>query len=485
MSLKIFNSLTRKEEEFQSIEDKKVKMYVCGPTVYDLLHVGNFRGAILFNMVRNWLEHLGYTVTYVYNYTDIDDKIIKRANESDEDPLKLSERFIGEFEKDFARLGLKKHDHNPRCTHYIDDMTAMIQNLVDKGHAYVIEGEVFFSIESFKGYGQLSGKNIEDLQAGHRVDPDPRKKSPLDFVLWKPAKEGEPGWDSPWGTGRPGWHIECSTMSHVLLGDSIDIHGGGIDLTFPHHENEIAQSEASSDKPFARYWMHNNFINFGDSKMSKSLGNVVKARDFMDQFNPEILKFMMLSVHYRSPLNLSDSQVHQAIGRLDRIYSAVNLADQIIDQGIDAQEDKAFRKELTAADAIIEAALNDDFNTPKMFAAVFDVVRLVNSAIKPGQKAKPLLVDKAEVFKEWLRRLGENLALFQEPAAGFLKELDQIMVREKDIDVNKVDELIQQRNQARADKDFKEADRLRDELIAMDVIVNDGINATTWEVKKG
>ncbi len=485
MSLKIYNSLSRKEEDFKTLEPGQVKMYVCGPTVYDLLHVGNFRGAIFFNLVRQWLEKSGYKVNFVYNYTDIDDKIINRANESDEDPLKLSERYIKEFEVDFARLGLKAHDHNPRCTHHIDDMTAMIQTLVDGGHAYVIEGEVFFSIESFKEYGKLSGKNIEDLQAGHRVDPDPRKKSPLDFVLWKPAKAGEPGWDSPWGKGRPGWHIECSTMSHVLLGDSIDIHGGGIDLTFPHHENEIAQSEASSQKPFARYWMHNNFINFGDAKMSKSLGNVVKARDFMDQYHPEILKYMMLSVHYRSPLNLSENQVHQAIAGLDRIYSTIHLADQVIDRGESSQTDKPFREKLETAQAAIESALNDDFNTPNVYAAIFDIVRQLNAAIKPGQKAKPILVDKAQAFKDWITGVGELMALFQEPAGEFLKTMNDIMVREKSIDVEKVEALIAQRNEARSNKDFESADRIRDELVAMDIIILDGVEGTRWEVKKG
>ena len=485
MSLKIYNSLGRELQDFIPLQEGKVNMYVCGPTVYDLLHVGNFRGAIVFNVVRNWLEKSGYDVTFVYNYTDIDDKIINRANENGEDPLALSQRFTVEFQKDFQRLKLTPHSHNPKCSDHIQDMIDMIADLIEKEHAYVIDGSVFYAIRKFKEYGKLSGKNIESLEAGHRVDPDTRKKDPLDFILWKPAKEGEPSWDSPWGPGRPGWHIECSAMNHAYFGPQIDIHGGGIDLIFPHHENEIAQSEAYTGRRFSKYWMHNNFINFGNTKMSKSLGNVVKAREFMDQYHPEILKFMMLHVHYRSPLSLATEQVYQSIQGLARIYSVIKQSDQIIAtvQG-EAQEVPEFQQAIVEAQAKIEKSMNDDFGTPSVFAAVFEVVRLFNATYKPGKKNAASALYLAQAFQSFLEPLGKVLALFQEPAAEFLQTLDQILIKEKNIDVARVEELIAKRNNARQNKDYALADQCRDELVAMDVLVQDAVDGTTWEVKK-
>ena len=485
MTLKIYNTLGRKLEDFVPLEQGKVKMYVCGPTVYDLLHVGNFRGAIFFNLVRNWLEHLGYKVDFVYNYTDIDDKIINRAREQGMDPLELSRHFITEFEKDFNALHLKPHEHNPKCTEHMKDMIDFIADLVQKDAAYEIDGSVFYAIDHFKNYGKLSGKDIETLEAGHRVDPDPRKKNPLDFILWKPAKEGEPSWDAPWGPGRPGWHIECSAMNHAYFGDQIDIHGGGIDLTFPHHENEIAQSESHTGKPFAKYWMHNNFINFGDAKMSKSLGNVVKARDFMNQYHPEILKFLMLSVHYRSPLSLAEEQVHQAINGLARIYAALGMADAIMAKNFkDRQADKAFNQTVTEASEKIEEAMNNDFGTPAVYAALFDVVRAFNATYKPGKKIDAQSNDRAHIFQDFIHKYGDMMALFQEPAAAFLKTLDAILIKEKKIDVAKVENLIAKRNAARAQKDFQTADQCRDELLKMDILVQDGVGGSSWEVKK-
>ncbi len=486
MTLKIFNTLGKQKQEFVPLAKGKVKMYVCGPTVYDLLHVGNFRGAIFFNLVRNWLEHLGYQVTFVYNYTDVDDKIIKRANEEGVSASDLSQRFIQEFEKDFRSLNLKVHEHTPKCTDHMTDMVTIIRALVDKGKAYEVQGTVFYSIETFENYGLLSGKRIAELEVGHRVDPDPRKKNPLDFVLWKPAKEGEPSWDSPWGKGRPGWHIECSTLSRCYLGDSIDIHGGGIDLIFPHHENEIAQSEAVSGKPFVSFWMHNNFIQFGDEKMSKSLGNVVKARSFMEKYHPEILKFLMLSVHYRSPLNLDEDQIRQAMVGLGRIYSALQLADRILAQATsESKEDKKFRTTLAQATQHIDTALNDDFNTPAMFAVIFDMVREFNGFHQPGKKISGTSYDQAKAFKEWIKSYGQLTALFQEPADGFLRGLDKILINAKGIDVKRVEALVAERQKARQNKDFKAADKVRDELLAMEIIVHDSPTESTWEVKKG
>ena len=485
MPLKIYNSLGREKQDFEPLEEGVVKIYVCGPTVYDLLHVGNFRGAIFFNLVRNWLVKSGYKVTFVYNYTDIDDKIINRGNEEGMDPLALSEKYISEFEHDFNALGLTKHDANPKCSDHMDDMVEFVQGLIDNGHAYEVEGSVFYSIDSFDGYGKLSGRNIEELQAGHRVDPDPRKKNPLDFILWKPTKEGEPSWASPWGEGRPGWHLECSAMNKCVHGDQIDIHGGGFDLTFPHHENEIAQSEGLTGKQFAKYWMHNNFINFGDEKMSKSIGNVVKARDFMEKYHPEILKYMMLAVHYRSPLNLSEEHIHNAMAALARIYGAIRNADDIMERGsVDPQEDKEFAKIIEQANQKIQEALDDDFNTAIMMAVVFDVVRALNDRYKPGKKVNPQLAYIASTFLAWIKDVGSLGALFQEPTQEFLERLDQILIKEKGIDVEEVESLIAARNEARANKDFQKADECRDKLIAIGILIQDTPTGTVWEVKK-
>jgi len=486
MTLTLYNTLKRKEEPFEPLKKGEVKMYVCGPTVYDVLHVGNFRGVIFFNLVRNWLECLGFKVSYVYNYTDIDDKIINRAKEEKSTPEAVSKKYIAEFEKDFAALKLKAHDYNPKATEFIEKMVEAINVLVDKNKAYVIDGEVFYSVDSFKNYGKLSNKNLEELQAGHRIEVDPRKKNPLDFVLWKSSSEEEPGWDSPWGRGRPGWHIECSVMAKTLLGDSIDIHGGGIDLIFPHHENEIAQSEGASDKPFARYWIHNNFINFGDTKMSKSLGNVIKARDFLERYNVEIFKYLMLSVHYRSPLNLADTQIQQAIAALARIYSAIAIAEEMIgsDQ-VQATLDSEFKKVMDEADTALIEAMNDDFNTPAVLAQIFNVVRIFNAALSKNLKASAELKAQSHVFLDWIKKYGALMSLFEEPAGDFLKNLDQILIDEKGLNPDEINKLIEERNAARKTKDFKRSDQIRNQLAEMGIILQDAPEGTTWEVKKG
>ena len=491
MGLKIYNTLARQEEEFKPLSQSHVKMYVCGPTVYDMLHVGNYRGVIFFNLVRRWLEHLGHKVTYVYNYTDVDDKIIKRANEEGKRPDEISAQYIKEYEKDFDALKLTKHEHNPRATEYIDKMVEAIKVLVDKGHAYVIDGEVFFAIGSFKGYGKLSHKKLEELQVGHRVDPDPRKKDPLDFVLWKPSKDGEPSWDSPWGRGRPGWHIECSVMVKTLLGESIDIHGGGIDLIFPHLENEIAQSEAVTGKPFVRTWMHNNFINFGEAKMSKSLGNVVSGRAFLENYHPEILKFLILSVHYRSPLSLADTQIQQAIAALARIYAALSVCEDMLNaDNVGALREAPlpnadFKKTLEEADGAFAQAMNSDFNTPAAFAKIFDVVRSFNALLPKAGKPSETLKAQSAVLREFIVSNGELMSLFQEPPAAFLKTLDRILIKEKGLDEGMIEQRIRERIKAREKKDFKTSDAIRDELNGLGIDIKDGIEGTSWEVKKG
>ncbi len=484
MSLAVYNTLSGKKEPFKPLEEGKVKLYLCGPTVYDFLHIGNFRGAITFNLIRNWLEYLKYKVTFVYNYTDVDDKIIKKANAEGVDSLTISERFIKEFETDFNRLGLRKHDHNPKVTDYIPEIISFVKELVDKEKAYVVDGEVFYSIDTFPSYGKLSKKKLDELEVGQRVEVDNRKKNPQDFVLWKPSKEGEPSWNSPWGEGRPGWHIECSAMIKSILGDTIDIHGGGIDLIFPHHENEIAQGEGCTGHTYCNYWIHNNFINMNDEKMSKSLGNVVTARAFMDKFHPEILKYLFLSAHYRSMLSVTDEKITQTISALDRIYSAKKLAEEVITQVSDTgTPESGFTKKLEALDNKIKKALNDDFNTAEFISFIFEGTREFNILNMKGKKWGAVHKGNAQSYFDWLNMYGSMSALFHENAESMLQALDDIMIRENNIDLARVDELIHKRSLAREAKDWAQADLIRDELMTMNIELQDG-QGKGWTVKK-
>jgi cysteinyl-tRNA synthetase len=484
--MKIYNTLSQKKEEFVPLVPNEVKMYLCGPTVYDLLHVGNFRGAIFFNLVRNWLESKGWKVTFVYNYTDIDDKIINRANAEGKETKDVAEKYIEEFEKDFSRLGLKKHTHNPRATHFIDGMIKIISGLIDQGKAYVApDGEVIYSVESFSEYGKLSHKNLEDLQSGSRVEVSSKKKNPLDFTLWKPSKPGEPTWDSPWTKGRPGWHIECSAMSSEILGDTIDIHGGGIDLIFPHHENEIAQSEGCSGKPFVRYWMHNNFINMGSEKMSKSLGNIVTGRGFMEKYHPEILKYMILMAHYRSQSDFSIKQIRNAIAGLARFYAALALAEEGVKAQVDSAETpKKFLAVIEESKKKIQESLDDDFNTPEVLASLFEVVRQYNTRHRKGQTVNSEIKATAIAFQKYLSEVGALMALFQEPAKDFLRFLDEMLIEQKGIDRALVDKLVIDRRKARDEKDFATSDKIRDQLNQMEIEVHDTPQGSTWEVRK-
>ncbi|MDD0853778.1 cysteine--tRNA ligase [Halobacteriovorax sp. GB3] len=486
MSLVIYNTMTKEKAPFKPIEENKVKMYVCGPTVYDYLHIGNFRGPIFFNAARNWLKHLGYDVTYVYNYTDVDDKIIDRAKESGTSASEVSEKFIKIFEEDYNRLGLDKHDHNPKVTEYMPQIIDYVQSLVDQEKAYVIDGEVFYAIDKFDNYGALSGKKLEDLNAGQRVDVDQRKKNPFDFVLWKPAKEGEPSWQSPWGEGRPGWHIECSAMIKSILGDSIDIHGGGIDLIFPHHENEIAQGEGCTGCKYVNYWMHNEFINIKGEKMSKSLGNFITARAFMDEYHPEVLKFLMLSAHYRSFLNISDEKIDQAFSGLARVYHSLKAANTIVatfEEKEGATVLKSFSQTLAQLDKKIEKAMNDDFSTNEVIASIYEAVRAFNSLNLMKKKKDPSTVPTAKVFKEWLHKYGQMMSLFDLEAESFLVEMDDILLKKKDIKREEVDALVQERSKARDDKDFAKSDEIRDKLIEMGIDFQDTPEGPVWNVK--
>ncbi|NCN41520.1 cysteine--tRNA ligase [bacterium] len=482
----IHNSQTGKKEEFKSIEPGKVRMYVCGPTVYNLLHVGNFRGPIFFNMARNWLEKSGYEVTYVYNYTDVDDKIIQKANDENKEASEVSEHYIKEFEKDYQSLKLRPHSKNPKVTEHMDDIVQLVQKLIDNGKAYEVDGDVYFDVKAFDGYGKLSHKNLDDLETGHRIQSNERKKHTADFALWKKAKDGEPSWPSPWSDGRPGWHIECSAMAKALLGEQIDIHGGGLDLLFPHHENEVAQSEGASGKTFVNYWMHNNMLTFGDQKMSKSVGNIKIARDFVKEFNAEIFKALILSSHYRSLLDFTDGHVQQVIQMLGRIYSALAHAQSLVESGEkEGNLPNSFQKALTEFDEGTTKALNDDFNSAEVFAKVFDFVRSYNNLCRKPGKIQPDQVAVSKSFLSHMNEIGKITALFQEEPKSFLVNLDDLLLAKKDLKRSDIDALVLERARARENKDFAKSDELRDKLNSLGILVSDSLQGSVWEVQKG
>lgn len=487
--LQIYNTFSKSKEEFQPRVPGQVSIYVCGPTVYDFLHIGNFRGPVVFNLIRNWLIKSGYQVNYVANFTDIDDKIIQRAQKEGIDSAAVSEKYIKEYQTDFQSLGLHRHDKNPKVTEHLKEIIEIIEKLLSEQKAYVVDGEVLYSIRSFDAYGELSKRDIDDLRNGVRVQPGEKKRDPLDFSLWKPAKPGEPSWPSPWGPGRPGWHIECSAMIQAIFGESVDIHGGGMDLIFPHHENERAQSEGASKKPFVKYWVHWNMINFGDRKMSKSVGNVLTARNFIGEYGAEIYKYMILSVHYRSLGDCSEAAIERAVSGLARVYSSLANASRILkieSAKADPQGQKAvveFQKALDAATPKFEAAMNDDFNTPEAFAEIFNVVRAFNSSIKPGKVSLELQVI-AKSFENWISDKGSLMALFLESAESFLIALDDRLLQAKGLSRSDINDLVAQRTAARAAKNFAESDRIRDELVQKGIAVLDSVEGTRWEVNK-
>ncbi len=486
--LKIYNTKSRTKETFQSINPKEVNIYVCGPTVYDLLHIGNFRGAIFFNLVRNHLENLDYEVKYIYNYTDIEDKIIKKALEKNANTQDISHHYIKEFEQDYKTLKIRKPTHTPRATSYIKEMIDLIEKLIKNKKAYVTNtGDVLYSVSDFKNYGKLSGKDLKTLEEGHRdIDVRVQKKNPLDFVLWKMAKKDEPFWESPWGNGRPGWHIECSVMSTEMLPSGIDIHGGGIDLIFPHHENEIAQSEGGYKKQFVKYWMHNNFISFKSEKMSKSLGNIILARTFMEKYDAEVFKYIILSSHYRSHSSLSTSQIQNAIAALARIYSSLAIAEKILSKKIDLENtNNKFSKIIETENKKALDALNDDFNTPLYFSSIFNVVREFNKYYKIGQKVTPELASIANLFYTFIKCKSKTLNLLEQtPAESFLKKLDDLLLDAKNIKREEIDKLVNERTQTRKNKDYKKSDLLRKNLMGLGIELHDTKDETFWEVKK-
>lgn len=458
--LTIYNDLHREKQTFEPLQPGKVNLYVCGMTVYDYCHLGHARVMVVFDVVYRYLKAQGYDVTYVRNITDIDDKIIKRANENGEPFMQLTQRFIEAMHEDSDALGILAPDAEPRATDFIEEILAMIEKLIQRGHAYAAEnGDVYYDVRSFPSYGKLSGKSLDDLEAGARVDPGEAKKDPLDFALWKAAKPGEPAWDSPWGQGRPGWHIECSAMSTQALGNTFDIHGGGADLTFPHHENEIAQSEGATGHPFVKYWMHNGFVRINEEKMSKSLGNFFTVREILQRYRAEEVRYFILTSQYRSPLNYGDEQLDNARGALTRFYTALRDLPEVQANGENSYS-KAFYK-----------AMDDDFNTPEALAAMFDLVREINR-LRSQDPAK------AAALGAELKRLGGMLGILQADPEEFLRGDDA--ADEDGLTDADINQLIADRLQARADKNWAEADRIRDLLKHKGIVLEDGQGKTSW-----
>ncbi|BDF78174.1 cysteine--tRNA ligase [Pyramidobacter piscolens] len=473
MALALYNDLTRKKEPFVPLHEGKVAFYSCGPTVYDYFHIGNARPFIVFDVLRRYLEFRGYEVTFVQNFTDIDDKMIARANRDGVTVQQLAEKTIADYYEDADALGIKRASFYPRATEYIPKIIAMIQRIIDNGHAYVADGTVFFDVKSFPAYGKLSHQNLDDLQSGARIEVDDVKRSPLDFVLWKPQKPGEPAWESPWGLGRPGWHIECSAMSTDLLGDTVDIHTGGIDLVFPHHENEIAQTEAATGKPFVKYWLHNEYILINAEKMSKSLGNFLTARAARQKFPPLAIRMFMLGAHYRSPINFTPEGLEQAAAAVERLRNC--WSDLQFAKGGRLGETSAAGAALTAAldtfRADFTAAMDDDFNTAAAIGVIFEAVTEVNKYLKGNEKLDPAAVAAAEKF------FGDI-----DSVMGIIG-IEQEKKEESGDEAARIEPLIAERNAARKARDFKRSDAIRDELAAQGIILEDTPQGTKWKKK--
>lgn len=463
--MKLYNTLTRTKEEFIPIEEGKVKMYVCGPTVYNYIHIGNARPFIIFDTLRRYLEYRGYDVTFVQNFTDVDDKIIKRGHEEQISPEEVANKYINEYFVDADGLGIKRASVHPRVTDNINEIITFVKELEDKGYAYEVNGDVYFDTKKFEGYGKLSKQNQDDLEAGARIEVNSQKRHPMDFVLWKSKKEGEPGWQSPWGEGRPGWHIECSVMSNRYLGETIDIHAGGQDLAFPHHENEIAQSEARSGKPFSNYWIHNGYININNEKMSKSKGNFFTVRDISKLYDLEIVRFFMLSSHYRNPVNFSDELLSQSKAGLERLYNAKERAEFIISnlqESSITEDEKSLVEELNSYRTKFVNAMEDDINTADAISAIFELSRFINTNVSEKSSL--------EFAKKCLDEFNELTSV-----------LNIVNKKQDDILNEEIENLIQKRVEAKKNKDFKLADDIRQELLEKGIILEDTRQGTKWK----
>ena len=485
--MKIYNTLTGKKEEFIALSPKTVGMYACGVTVYDHCHIGHARSAVVFDVIRRYLEYKGFAVKYVRNFTDIDDKIINRAKQEGIAWDAVAGQYTEEYYKDMEMLGVARADIEPKATEHIPEIINIVRGLIEKGFAYEADGSVYFAVDKFSGYGKLSGRDKEEMIAGARVGVDERKRNPLDFVVWKRSKEGEPFWDSPWGAGRPGWHIECTAMSIKHLGDSFDIHGGGADLLFPHHENEIAQSEAFTGKPFAKFWVHNGFITIDKEKMSKSLGNFFTIKEVLDRYDSEVLRFFLLSTHYRSPIEFSDEQLREAESSLDRYYTTAVRINDFLEKEYDTSEEqskagKVFEETLLSFRGKFDEAMDDDFNTALALGHVFELIREANRFLdhKPSGSKDSGLPLKT---KELLREAGDILNLFKRvPYEWYLSlmKIRSIGVSEKEIL-----EKIKERREARERKDWHAADAIRKELEEKGLILEDKKDRTDWKVRVG
>lgn len=464
--IKVYNTLNKKKEEFIPLTPGEVKMYVCGPTVYNFFHIGNGRTFIVFDTIRRYFEYRGFKVDFIQNFTDIDDKMIKKANEEGTTVKKIGDTYIKEYYQDADALNIERATVNPRATEFIGEIIKFVKGLVDKGYAYEVDGDVYFSTKKFQGYGKLSGQNIEDLQSGARISVDERKKDPMDFAIWKAQKPGEPAWNSPWGMGRPGWHIECSCMAKKLLGETIDIHAGGSDLKFPHHENEIAQSEALTGEPFARYWLHSAFVNVNNEKMSKSLNNFFTAREILERYDADVIRFLMLSAHYRQQLNFSEDLLESAKASVERIYNAIgnleNLIDEVSREEMN-EEEKAYLESLNKYKEKYIEKMDDDFNTADAITAIFDLIKDTNTNITIDSSKE--LAQKA---LELIRELGAPLGMFQKSTKGNLEE--------------EIEALIAERQQARKDRDFALADKIRDELKDRGIVLEDTPQGVRWKM---
>lgn len=464
MSIVIYNTLTREKETFKPVEENKVKMYVCGPTVYNYIHIGNARPAIVFDTVRRYFEYKGYEVTYVLNFTDVDDKIIDASKKTGEPVSELTNRFIKAYLADVKALGVKHATYHPRVSETIDDIIDFVAGLIEKGYAYEVDGDVYFRPRKFEGYGKLSDQSIDELRAGARIQVGEKKQDPLDFALWKKAKPGEISWDSPWGKGRPGWHIECSAMAKKYLGETIDIHAGGQDLTFPHHENEIAQSEALNDKPFANYWMHNGYMNINNEKMSKSLGNFILTKDLIAEHDPRVIRFFMLSVHYRSPINFTEELLESAKNSFNRIETAYLNLEHRKQVSTDLATDvDSWLEKIDQFKEQFEAEMNDDFNTANAISVIFELTKEANLYLNEKQTSLKVI----EAFQDTIKTLMGVL--------GIELKVEEHMLLDEEIEA-----LIKEREEARKNRDFAKADAIRDQLNKQNIILEDTPQGVRW-----
>ncbi len=484
MTIRIYNTLTRKKEPLKPLEEGHVKLYVCGITSYDYCHLGHARSFLVFDMIVRYLRYRGYKVTFVRNFTDIDDKIIKRANEQGIDAQGLANRFIEEFYRDTDRLGILRPEIEPRATEHIPEMIELIRELIDKGLAYQSGNDVYFRVEQFGQYGRLSGRNLEDMQAGARIEVNEQKQHPMDFVLWKGSKPGEPKWDSPWGQGRPGWHIECSAMSRKYFGETFDIHGGGQDLVFPHHENEIAQSMGATGKPFANLWIHHGFVTIRDEKMSKSLNNFLTIREVLEQYPPEVIRLFIFSTHYRNPLDFSEAALQDAAAGLDRMYDCLARIAACERGNAKPSVTAKDREKVESLRQRFEYAMDNDFNTARGIGLLFDTVKILNKGVQAaGSRPCPEDLDLLRQGGGTVRELAGIMGLLQQDAVTWIESKKKKLLAGLAVTVEDIEKMIQDRAGARQKKDWAAGDAIRDQLLKHGIELKDGPDGTTWDIK--